>query len=1264
MKPRRLLSRTRKPFAVIFIVGFFLFVSLALKSIFAALAASPEAGVSVVAVAPRAAALQAVNTLLELRFENGSLNGAQGETPTQSSGITAQAGINGQGLYMDRGNRLTYPSELNINSTEGTIELWMKPSWNGNDGQNHAILRYGLSGSYMFLGKEGNNLRLALNRASDNGSLELDVFTNIQNWQADQWHHVAAVWSNAGQFLRLYVDGMLASERSISATLPTISSVLNPTLQIGGDSVRSPLLATIDNVLISDGVRSAQEIATHMLEGLTISAVTISPSITSLDLYSGWTYWQDFKYTVTTPVGSLTLPWLVGSVNSSAAGTATTDSISGRIKAGATTGTATFTANFSGLQTVITVNVLTPKKAMETDVIDTYLSTPRTGALYKIPVAIIRYLPAKNATDLDDAITGFASTLAAQRTKQIDVEKKLKFMLEEGSRFRGYKTSGATASLGYQVVKIINVYEDVPPGLPTGTTGVYFPDYKQIFSRHNVKDLIMNQGVKEIWFEQYVNGRLALDESNLASSLTGDISKSLRTNDDLPVYSKSYTLFGINIAQAENNAARSHGHHLEALLTYANMLQDGDDTLFQEQFIGRAVDGSFAQGRVGKTDRPPNSASDFDFNNTTEVDSDMQDWFPDGHGTHELISRDAWANLVYSWPVTPTGKTEGQWYLFWMQLHPGLNNGITRLETERLTNWWRFTADWDAAMQVKLGLVEPLSCQYALSSTSRNVSGNGVSASVNVTCGANCKWTATTNETWIKLTTATGTGNGAVNFTVDPTSVARTGTIVIADQLFTINQSNCTFTLTPATQNIPATSGTATLAVTVAGAASCPWTATSDSAWLTVATGGSGTGNGTITFNVAANTSVARTATVTVADQTVTITQNSGCVFTLVPTSRTVSALGGTDSLNVQTGTGCPWTAISNDSWLQITAGSSGTGNGTVSLTIAANSGPQRNGTLNVSGQTYTVTQTAANPLPTLTGLNPTSINAGNAAFNLTVTGTNFVNTSVVNWNGSLRVTTFVNATQLTAAITAADVAATGTASVTVTSPAPGGGTTGALNFAINNPAPTLTSISPTSTTAGGAGLTLTLNGTNFNAASVAQVNGSNRTTTFVSGTQLTISLTSSDVANAGTLTVVVVNPAPGGGTSGQQTFTINNPAPTLTSLSQNTVTAGNGAFTLTVNGTNFVSGSKVRWNGADRTTTFVSSTQLSASITAADVAAAGTGNVTVFNAAPGGGTSSALSLTITAPCSYALTASNQNFTTAGGAGGVTLNTARAARGR
>ncbi|MGH7178831.1 MAG: IPT/TIG domain-containing protein, partial [Tepidisphaeraceae bacterium] len=97
-------------------------------------------------------------------------------------------------------------------------------------------------------------------------------------------------------------------------------------------------------------------------------------------------------------------------------------------------------------------------------------------------------------------------------------------------------------------------------------------------------------------------------------------------------------------------------------------------------------------------------------------------------------------------------------------------------------------------------------------------------------------------------------------------------------------------------------------------------------------------------------------------------------------------------------------------------------------------------------------------------------------------------------------------------------------------------------------------------------------------------------------------------------------------------TVTIGNPKPSLTNLNPTTGIAGSPNFTLTVNGTNFLRSSVVKWNGANRPTALVSSTQLTAQIPASDLAMAGTAQVTVFNPEPGGGVSNALSFNVVAP--------------------------------
>ncbi|MFN7930993.1 MAG: hypothetical protein U0Y68_24315, partial [Blastocatellia bacterium] len=285
-------------------------------------------------------------------------------------------------------------------------------------------------------------------------------------------------------------------------------------------------------------------------------------------------------------------------------------------------------------------------------------------------------------------------------------------------------------------------------------------------------------------------------------------------------------------------------------------------------------------------------------------------------------------------------------------------------------------------------------------------------------------------------------------------------------------------------------------------------------------------------------------------------------------------------------------------------------------------------------GTSETKTLTITNPVPTLTSLSQTSATAGSAGFTLTLTGSKFVKTSKVRWNGQDRATTYIGGSDLSAVILASDLANGGTASVTVFNPTPGGGTTNAITFTINNPVPTITSLAPNAQGSGSSAFALTVNGTGFTPGSVVRWNGSDRATTFVSATQLSAQIPAADVANAGTAKVRVFNPAPVGGLSGEADFTIlqSNPVPTLTSINPATVVSGGGQFTLSLLGTNFVGTSVVRFNGSDRATTFVSSTELKATITAADIANVGTGLLTVFTPTPGGGATAALPLAIQYP--------------------------------
>src|SRR5215475_2421151 len=187
-------------------------------------------------------------------------------------------------------------------------------------------------------------------------------------------------------------------------------------------------------------------------------------------------------------------------------------------------------------------------------------------------------------------------------------------------------------------------------------------------------------------------------------------------------------------------------------------------------------------------------------------------------------------------------------------------------------------------------------------------------------------------------------------------------------------------------------------------------------------------------------------------------------------------------------------------------------------------------------------------PTPTITSLTPAGVAAGSTDFALTVTGAGFVNGMQATVGGVARATTVVSTTRATVAVLAADVATINIVAVVVTNPAPcfsTGCVSNTVTLAVTAPppAPTLSSISPTTITAGGAAFTLTATGANFAGNSVVRVNGVARATTYVSPTQLTATILASDVASGGSLSITVFTPAPGGGVSGSQPLTVTGPA-------------------------------------------------------------------------------------------------------------------------
>jgi hypothetical protein len=166
-------------------------------------------------------------------------------------------------------------------------------------------------------------------------------------------------------------------------------------------------------------------------------------------------------------------------------------------------------------------------------------------------------------------------------------------------------------------------------------------------------------------------------------------------------------------------------------------------------------------------------------------------------------------------------------------------------------------------------------CTYSVSPLTFSALSTGQSASISVITGGLCTWTATSTVPWITITSgATMTGLGSANYTVaaNTSGTTRTGILNVAGQTVTVTQSanSCSYNVSPTSVSVVPTGMNGSIAVITGGL--CPWTAVSAVPWIVITGGASMTGLGSASYSVGPTT-VARVGTLTVAGQTVTITQ-------------------------------------------------------------------------------------------------------------------------------------------------------------------------------------------------------------------------------------------------------------------------------------------------------------------------------------------------------------------------------------------------------
>jgi hypothetical protein len=650
------------------------------------------------------------HTLLFLHFEN-QLTGEAGEEPTLATGHSFTEGVLGSGVaVIEPETIIEYGTEGNFRADAGTIEFWVKPRWNGDDRRAHHFVSLG---DELTLAKDGaNNLRFFF-RADDSEAYQA---YDLSGWRMNEWHHVAVTWTIPGT-MRTYVDAVQVIAHPSSAQDLVIG--LPGSLVIGSWRGDGLVDAVIDELRTSDIARTAEEIAASYaaateLLGLAVQPVTTEP-------YRTWR--QPARLIATTTTGDRVYPPSAAQWSTSNPEVATVDG-AGVIRA-LKAGRAMITARIGEVEASVQIRVRSPVYPPKVEAIAPSLADPAAGALFQMPVVILRFLPTADGVKLDPAVSpdffipgDISLADMKQRLDRFDIQ--VKFMLEEGSRFRGYQDPAAAPALGYRVVRYVTIYEPTPPGKVVGEAGglpVYLPDYRQILERFNARHWVEDLGVKEFWIWQshFDAGMPSYDpaihkpdvfrgiwESNMASRASGDISNSDRDPDDLPLYSRTYMVYGQNLWRSEREAVHNHGHQLEAMMLHANALQDGTTDLFLQQFVGEL-------GRVGSTHKPPNTTVDYDYHeNYDPVASDIADWTPEGIGRREVVTADTWGQHPYAWPpgTAPTGafeRNESHWYIYWMQSMPGWGNTI-RYGPNAMTNWWRYTGDWDGSTKAGQGL--------------------------------------------------------------------------------------------------------------------------------------------------------------------------------------------------------------------------------------------------------------------------------------------------------------------------------------------------------------------------------------------------------------------------------------------------------------------------------------------------------------------------------------------------------------------------------
>ncbi len=226
---------------------------------------------------------------LFLSHFNGSLESSDGAEPLISEGLEFEGGIIGEGVEIDRVDKLQYDageSGERINTEQGTIEFWYKPYWNGFDHwkiSTSRIFTYGNHQNRMWIQVAGTSVQLGFYKYADDVVQSTAATAGISSWVKENWYFVAVTW-DIDKELKIYIDGELSSVRD----LPRVHLDPYDTFEIGywdlGWSERA--LGVIDEFRISDIVREDDEIAQDYVSsaGFDLIGLSLSPGFAAVEI--------------------------------------------------------------------------------------------------------------------------------------------------------------------------------------------------------------------------------------------------------------------------------------------------------------------------------------------------------------------------------------------------------------------------------------------------------------------------------------------------------------------------------------------------------------------------------------------------------------------------------------------------------------------------------------------------------------------------------------------------------------------------------------------------------------------------------------------------------------------------------------------------------------------------------------------------------------------------------------------------------------------